>query len=132
MHRYVLSTMTLCSLLLAASLPTAAENKPVNLILSPPEGVKASKAFVAFPHAQHEAAKLDCVTCHHTWDQKSEVRQCSTSGCHDQPGKKGATSFYAAFHSKKSDASCLGCHKKMKKAGNKAVPVSCKSCHPKQ
>jgi hypothetical protein len=109
----------------------AAFDAPIDLKLGPPENIKASKTLVDFSHNKHGAAKIDCVTCHHAWDGKSEVKKCGTAGCHDQPGKKGDNAFYTAFHSKKSEASCLGCHKKVKKQGNANVPVSCKSCHPK-
>ncbi len=130
MHRFLISTMTLCVLILAAALAWAAVEAPADLKLGPPEGMKASKTLVDFSHTKHSAAKVECVTCHHTWDSKSEVKSCAAPGCHDQPGKKGKNSFYTAFHTKKSEASCVGCHKIVKKTGKK-VPVSCKSCHPK-
>lgn len=131
MHRFILSTMTLCVLILAAAFAFAAVEAPGDLKLGPPEGMKASKTLVDFSHAKHGDAKVECVTCHHTWDSKSEIKSCAAAGCHDQPGKKGKNAFYVAFHAKKSEASCLGCHKIVKKQGNKVVPVSCKSCHPK-
>ncbi len=130
MHRFILSTMTLSVLVLTAALAWAAVEAPPELKLAPPEGMKATKALVDFSHTKHESANINCVTCHHTWDQKSEVQSCSVSGCHDQPGKKGENTFYAAFHAKNSDASCLGCHKEVKKQG-KDVPVACKACHAK-
>jgi len=132
MHRFIISTATLCVLILAVTFAWAATKAPESLTLSPPETIKATKTFVTFPHAKHEAAKLECATCHHTWDGKSEIKNCSTAGCHDQPGKKGETAYYTAFHAKKTDSSCLGCHKTMKKQGRKNVPVSCKQCHPKK
>jgi len=130
MKRFVFSAVTL-TLLLSASMALAAVEAPGDMVLRPPEGMEAKKSFVDFSHSIHGAAKIDCVTCHHTWDQKSEISSCSVAGCHDQPGKKGDNSFYMAFHEKQSDISCLGCHKTEKKNGNKNVPVSCKSCHPK-
>lgn len=130
MHRFILSAVTLSILLLSSSLALAARNAPIDLMLGPPEGMKASKTMVAFSHDKHSAAKIDCVSCHHTWDGKSDVKKCGTSGCHEQPGKKGTNTFYTAFHTKKSQISCVGCHKVAKKEG-KNVPVSCKSCHPK-
>jgi len=130
MHRLIMTTMTLCVLILASALAWAAMEAPADLKLGPPEGMKATKPLVLFSHGAHNSAKVECATCHHTWDGSSDIRSCSASGCHDQPGKKGKTSFYSAFHSKKSKTSCLGCHKINKKAG-KSVPVACKSCHPK-
>lgn len=127
-----MTVLTLSVLLLVSAFAWAAVEAPADLKLGPPEGMKAKKALVDFSHAKHDEAKVACVTCHHTWDQKSDVKSCSAAGCHDQPGKKEKNSFYFAFHDKKSDASCVGCHKKMKKAGNKTIPVACKSCHPKK
>lgn len=130
MHRLILATLTLCVLILTANMAAAATEAPGDLKLGPPEGMKATKTLVDFSHQKHGDAKIDCVTCHHTWDGKSDVKSCATAGCHDQKGKKGVNAFYTAFHAKKSDKSCLGCHKIVKKEG-KVVPVSCKSCHPK-
>ncbi|QJB57529.1 cytochrome c3 family protein [Pseudodesulfovibrio sp. zrk46] len=131
MHRFLISTMAISVLILSAALAWATVEAPKELTLQPPASIKATKTFVAFPHAKHEAAKLDCKTCHHTWDSKADIMKCSSSGCHDQPGKKGENAYYTAFHFKKSDGSCLGCHKAMKKQG-KNVPVACKQCHPKK
>lgn len=132
MHRFIMTTMTLCTLLLTSTLAFAAVEAPADLKLGPPEGMKASKALVDFSHTKHDAADVACVKCHHTWDGKTDVKSCAASGCHDQPGKKGVNSFYVAFHSKKSEASCVGCHKIVKKRDKKPVPVSCKACHPKK
>lgn len=131
MHRLILCTLALCAIILSASMAAAAVDAPANnLRLGPPDGMKATKTLVDFSHVTHDAAKVECVTCHHTWDGTSDVKSCSASGCHDQPGKRGENTFYSAFHDKRSDKSCLGCHKTAKKAGNKKVPTSCKSCHP--
>lgn len=132
MHRFVMTTMTLCVLVLASAFAWASVEPPADIKLAPPEGMKASKTLVDFSHARHGAAKIECETCHHTWDGESEVLSCSASGCHDQPGKRGDNSFYRAFHSRKSETSCVGCHKIVKKKDRKSpVPISCKSCHPR-
>lgn len=130
MHRFLISTMTLSVLILTAALAWAAVEAPGDLKLGPPDGMKATKTLVDFSHSKHDAAKVECTACHHTWDTKSAVQSCAAPGCHDQAGKKGKNSFYTAFHAKKSEISCVGCHKVAKTAG-KNVPVSCKSCHPK-
>lgn len=132
MQRFILSILALCVLVLTVSVASAAPKAPADLKLGPPEGIKATKTMVHFSHAKHEAAKIECTSCHHTWDGKNaEIKSCAATGCHDQPGKKGQNAYYTAFHTKKSDQSCLGCHKIMKKNG-KVVPVSCKQCHPKK
>lgn len=130
MQRTILSALILCVMLLAGTSALAAPKAPVDLMLGPPEGMKASKALVAFPHSRHEAANLDCVTCHHTWNGQSDIKKCGTAGCHDQAGKKEVNTFYAAFHDKNAEFSCLGCHKTVMKEGRE-VPVACKSCHAK-
>jgi len=129
MRRIVIPLLALCALALAA---TALANPPSPdaLRLGPPEGMEAGQPLVDFPHGRHAQGVADCITCHHPRDDKSDIRSCRAPGCHDQPGKKGETAFYAAFHARKTDRSCLGCHKAEKKVG-KAVPVSCSQCHKK-
>ncbi|WP_319542978.1 cytochrome c3 family protein [uncultured Pseudodesulfovibrio sp.] len=131
MYRIIMIATTLCVLTLTTAMGFAATEAPGDLKLGPPEGMKATKTLVDFSHAKHDAAKIDCTSCHHTWDGTSDIQSCATPGCHDQPGKKGETAYYSAFHAKNSDKSCLGCHKIIKKRDGKPVPVSCKSCHPK-
>ena len=131
MHRFIMTITTLSVLILGSALAWAAVDAPADLKLGPPEGMKATKTLVDFSHSKHDAANIDCVSCHHTWDSKSDIQSCSAAGCHNQKGKKEVNSFYFAFHNKKSETSCVGCHKVAKKNGNKNVPVGCKSCHPK-
>ncbi len=129
MHRCIIAITALCILTLA--LPAlAATATPKDMLLGPPASMKASKDLVRFSHERHEAAKVECVTCHHTWDGTGSIQSCAVSGCHDQPGKKDATAFYSAFHAKSATNSCLGCHKAEAKNGRPA-PVSCKDCHAK-
>lgn len=96
-----------------------------------PEGAKATKPPVMFPHVPHAA--LECTACHHTWDGKAAVKKCKDSGCHDDTTtKKGDTSYYLSYH-KKGKQSCLGCHKDLMKAkAEKVGPTSCNKCHVKK
>ncbi|WP_272700717.1 cytochrome c3 family protein [Desulfovibrio sp. Fe33] len=128
MRRIVITLMALFTFGLAVS-AWAAPSAPGDIKLGPPTGMEATKSLVDFPHGRHVKADMECATCHHTWDGKSEIKGCSASGCHDQPGKKEATAFYSAFHAKNTDKSCLGCHKIVKKRDGKPVPISCKQCH---
>lgn len=85
---------------------------------------------ISFNHSQHGA--LQCTDCHHTWDGSSEVKKCMESGCHANLSanvKKGAESLYAAYHTRTSTHSCVGCHSAKKKAGEKVGPTSCTKCH---
>lgn len=131
MHRLFITALALCMAIFIANSALAATSGPEQLKLAPPAGMKATKTPVDFPHGKHVALPLDCVSCHHTWDGKSEISSCAAPGCHVETGKKGPEAFYTAFHAKKTETSCLGCHKIVKKRDGKPVPVSCKSCHPK-
>ncbi|QGY39122.1 cytochrome C [Pseudodesulfovibrio cashew] len=135
MKKVLLISLMVAALVCAFALPSViAGNAPADeMTLEVPAGAKATKTAVAFPHKKHADAGLDCLTCHHKAASKDAVKGCASEGCHvdaSKAAKKEPTGFYQAFHSKKSDASCLGCHKKMKKEG-KNVPVACKDCHPK-
>lgn len=122
----------LAFLLCVGSAYAAPVTMPGDLMIKVPEGMKAKKAEVPFSHEIHASANLECMTCHHEWDGKSEIRKCSTAGCHDQPGKKNEMSFYKAFHDRNAQQSCVGCHKETKKNGNAKAPTSCRQCHVKK
>lgn len=103
-----------------------APQDPIKMMV--PEGAKATKPPVVFPHAKHAA--LDCKACHHTWDGAAPMAKCKTSGCHDDAStKKGDRAYYLAYH-KTTKQSCLGCHKALKKEGAPTYgPLACKDCH---
>jgi len=135
MKKSLMISLMVAALVCVFALPAViAGNAPAdNMVLKAPEGVDMKKSPVDFPHKQHVDAKVDCMTCHHTAESQDAIGGCSVEGCHtdaSKGAKRDPKGFYQAFHSKKSDASCLGCHKKLKKEG-KEVPVSCKDCHPK-
>jgi hypothetical protein len=120
------------------------------IVLKAPEGAKAQRSAVNFPHAQHFGDR--CVTCHHTWGGTEPIVGCMTSGCHDVtevPTRKageavdegpGMAYFKNAYHKL-----CITCHKDLKaknlalqrsltplsKKLPKTGPVSCAECHPK-
>ena len=131
MYRFTMTILAATAAFLIATMAWAAPEAPGDLKLGPPEGWTASKPLVGFSHAGHGKTGIECATCHHTWDGQGAIQGCGTAGCHDQPGKKGSNAFYTAFHSKKADASCLGCHKKTNKRDNTKLPVGCKNCHSK-
>lgn len=128
MKKAFLLSLLVATLVCAFALPNlfAATKAPAEMTLKAPEGMKAKKTPVAFPHAKHEAMYKDCKTCHHKYSGSGDVQGCAAEGCHTSPSKKDELSFYKAFHDKKSKNSCLGCHKAEKKG-----PKSCKDCHPK-
>ena len=121
------------------------------LTLEPPSGVTQKRASVEFPHALHFG--YACQQCHHTWKGESEIKSCTTSGCHDQlgtpenpetgnPDTTKAVQYYKkAFHER-----CIGCHKEIKQKNEalelaekkldrplmKTGPTGCIQCHPKE
>ncbi|WP_320170859.1 cytochrome c3 family protein [Maridesulfovibrio sp.] len=129
MKKTLLVCLMAAALVCVFALPSLyAVDAPGDMVLKAPAGIDSKKAPVAFSHKGHAA--IECTKCHHTWDGKSEVKKCDSEKCHVKPGKKDKTSFYNAFH--KTDRSCMGCHKAMKKAGSKTGPTSCTKCHPKK
>lgn len=98
------------------------------------------KLQVKFPHAPHEAHKVECQVCHHKWDGQGAVKACGSAGCHDVFDRKDKSekSLYKAIHTKSKDPiNCLTCHKKQvkEKKGDKEFKkkmTGCKgsACHP--
>jgi hypothetical protein len=107
-----------------------AADAPADMTLSVPEGAEATQAPVDFSHTKHSA--VECTTCHHKWDETGDPQSCSDSGCHNNlEAKRGDDSFYMAFHDRRSEQSCIGCHSAKGKAGEATGPKSCTKCHPK-
>ena len=119
------------------------------IVIKPDPSVKQMRAPVEFNHAKHFT--YDCRTCHHKWEGKEKISNCTTSKCHDllkapkKPTrylvytKEGIKYYKYAYHQ-----NCIGCHKEIKikqkkleaayKASDiekKVVPTSCSECHPK-
>lgn len=121
------------------------------IVLKPDPSIKPKKSPVEFNHSKHFS--YDCRTCHHKWEGKAKVPNCTTAKCHDllkSPKKptrylsyteEGIKYYKYAYHQ-----NCIGCHKKEKmkrkklemtyKAPEKetppVVPTSCTECHPKE
>ncbi len=136
MKKSLMISLMVAALVCVFALPAViAGNAPADqMVLKAPDGVKATKAPVDFPHKAHVDTGIDCMTCHHKATDKNAIKGCAAEGCHtdgSKAAKKDPKGFYQAWHSKKSDASCVGCHKTAKKEG-KSVPVGCKDCHPKK
>jgi len=137
MKKSLIISLMVVALVCVFALPAviAGNAAPENITMTAPEGVKATKAAVEFTHKKHADTGIDCMVCHHKAESKEAITGCAVEGCHtdaSKAAKKDPKGFYQAFHNKKSKASCLGCHKAEKKAGNEAAPVSCKACHPKK
>ncbi|MFP4072340.1 MAG: cytochrome c3 family protein [Desulfovibrionales bacterium] len=124
------------ALLCAFVIPSLyAVDVPADMVLKAPEGVEMKQSPVDFSHTTH--ADLECTACHHEWDGESEVQSCSAEGCHDifeaksPKDKRDPRFFYNAWHDRKSEISCVGCHAALKKAGEATGPIGCADCHPK-
>ena len=134
MKRSLVMSLMVAALAVALALPlyaaAPAKKAPdADISMKVPDGKKATKALVKFPHKKH--ADLKCADCHHKKDAKgTEFARCDSKGCHENfEAKQGKDSFYAAFHGNNAK-SCVGCHKAKKEAKPNA-PTACDKCHPK-
>lgn len=105
---------------------------PLQVTFRKPAALKTTHfGAIKFNHGQH--FNVACVTCHHTWDGKSQVQGCSAEGCHDNfTGQDGAMSYFNAFHARDAEQSCVGCHKRKLAEGSKKIktmPCHNNSCH---
>lgn len=73
---------------------------------------------ITFPHHLHQSVVEDCMTCHKDFPQESGVL--------DELKKAGTLKKKQVMN-----ATCLSCHRAMKKSGQKTGPVSCSQCHKK-
>lgn len=120
------------------------------IVLEPDPSIEQKRSPVEFNHGKH--FNYDCRTCHHKWDGKTKITNCTTSDCHNllkapkKPTKflayteQGIKYYKYAYHQ-----ACIGCHKEIKVKQNKMemalkaseetvkkVPTSCNECHPKE
>lgn len=98
--------------------------KPITLKAS-----KSSHLDVVFNHSSHKG--INCFTCHHKVSDKGRYISCSE--CHNIKGKsKDPQSLFVAFHAKKSEHSCLSCHRekaRTKPARYGKAFYNCRPCH---
>ncbi len=73
------------------------------------------KKSVDFPHKTHQTVLKDCSICHAIFPKEAGAIQKMIG-----EGK---------LKKKQVMKKCQGCHKGMKKAGQKTGPISCGSCH---
>jgi hypothetical protein len=108
------------SFLAVAGFAFAAPKAPTKMIVI--KSAKMKKPPVPFKHASH--AKFDCAKCHHKWDHKGTPKGCES--CHKDKKEGKKLSIKNAAHK-----TCRGCHRAMKKAGEKTGPSKCNACHKK-
>jgi len=121
------------------------------IVLQPDESIEAKKSSVDFDHAKHFI--YECKACHHKWEGKKQIANCSTSDCHDvlkspkkatkylQYTETGIKYYKYAYHQR-----CVGCHKDVKVKRKEMEmsyqtleaklpspgPTGCVECHPKE
>jgi hypothetical protein len=86
------------------------------------KSAKMKKPPVTFKHVTH--AKFKCSKCHHKWDGKDKPKACDS--CHKDKKEGKKLGIKNAAHK-----TCRGCHRTMKKAGEKTGPTKCTKCHIK-
>ena len=121
MKKLIALFMALAFMVVFTSLTFAAPKAPEKVTISE---IQKKKPAVTFSHKMH-GEKFGCKECHHKW-KGGDVEPEKCSKCHGKKkeGKKPAAK--KAYHKQ-----CKGCHKKMKKKGEKTGPTSCKGCHKK-
>lgn len=114
MQRVILIVVAFLVLSSAPVLAGASEDKGAeNMVL---EG--GNSGPVPFPHRQHQLVLEDCMICHSVFPQEAGSIEALKAG--GELKKKQVM-----------NKQCTACHRKMKKAGEKTGPVTCKSCHVK-
>jgi len=73
------------------------------------------RGSVPFPHARHQTVLVDCNICHTHFPQ--------------QPGIIQKLKDEGKLKKKQIMKHCTACHRKKSKAGQKAGPLRCKTCH---
>ncbi len=111
MRRYPLLLLIFLS---AVFPPLAAAGMPESIVIPSRPGA------VTFSHSRHAA--IPCQQCHHTSTGARVEAGCRE--CHTKNSQHPRNS-HQAFHE-----SCIGCHARQKRAGQKTGPVKlCSQCH---
>ncbi len=121
MKKVIALLMAVAFMFAFASITYAMPKAPAKVTINE---IQKRKAPVTFDHGEH-AKKFGCKECHHKWKGGNvEPEKCSK--CHGlkKEGKKPKAKN--AYHKK-----CKGCHKAMKKKGEKTGPTKCNECHKK-
>ena len=109
--------------------------QPEKITLNNIEAFKTKeRPAVEFPHGIHMEGDLDCTDCHHNYKDgknilnEDDLEEGSSSvkcaGCHAGENENNYN-LRQAFHKQ-----CMGCHRKLDKAGKKTGPRLCGECHP--
>ncbi len=94
------------------------------------EFTEHTRSLVVFPHMIHEDC-VECMDCHHDYDESGENvggdgGYCSD--CHEKKGGDNQIPLMEAFH-----IQCKQCHaQEVRKKENKNIPQMCGQCHVKK
>ncbi|MFW5752111.1 MAG: cytochrome c3 family protein [bacterium] len=88
---------------------------------------------ITFDHLSH-AMDYGCATCHHKWDPATEAAPTDCFDCHSNTEeRKGPDSYFAAFHDRQSEFSCVGCHAVANQEDESlGAPIRCNDCHAEE
>ena len=130
MSRVKFANLILAILLFALLDPLASAQESV-MMLNHRQLGSHERFPVRFDHELH-AGKLDCVRCHHDYDEyrnnsggEDKARSCAE--CHGGSSNAGVLPLKDAFHSQ-----CMHCHQKMRAHNRESGPVMCGECHTKR
>ena len=99
-----------------AAFPQKAPEDPVRIML------KATAGQVLFNHKGHvseDGYGIDCVDCHHEYDEDEGEKPVACGECHDPVDEEDSPKRSDAFHDQ-----CIGCHE-----DDGTAPVDCSACH---
>ena len=109
-------------------------SQEATMILKHKEAGPHQRPLVNFNHELHANDKIDCITCHHDYDQYGnnrggEDKAQSCANCHSNPANpnKRLIPLTEAFH-----AQCKNCHESLMKANKASGPIMCGECHMRQ
>ena len=103
---FLIAIIVVCS----TGIIAAEKRGPENMIL---HGGKRGR--VPFPHARHQTTLKDCMICHASFPQ--------------EPGSIQKLKADGKLKKKQVMKQCTQCHRKTSKAGQKAGPTRCSTCH---
>jgi len=93
---------------------------------------KGSRPGVFFPHALHMDA-LECLECHHDYRDgrnvldEEDLEEDGTAVCAACHTDESPTGLEKAYHRQ-----CIGCHRRLNRQEDTALPVLCRDCHPEK
>ncbi|MBN2061491.1 MAG: cytochrome c3 family protein [Deltaproteobacteria bacterium] len=100
-----------------AAFPDKTPEEPVRIMLTSTAG------NVLFDHKTHlseDGYGIDCVDCHHAWEEDSGERPLACGECHERESEEEDMVKRAdAFHNQ-----CLTCHEE-----DGTAPMDCSLCH---